>query len=275
MNEWTASDDYDRMLSNVNNNGHLPFSSSLDRNIQPTYFNPAAPAINAWRAAVPTQPALDVLPKSDPGFDFADPARTTSFTSPRGSGSPTPSLCDDGPTVVKKETASPTTPQAESKNAKRSISASSEEVEEPAAKRIPRKRGRPRLNHAESDPAAYSSSTHNSAKQRCNRRLPHNQVERKYREGLNAELERLRKAVPTLPQRDTDSNGPPKPSKATVLASAIDYIKFIEADRDRLLEELEGLRGVPTTGNQSSKLRGYGWNRPQSGSSSPVSFSGQ
>src|SRR3712207_8387256 len=43
-------------------------------------------------------------------------------------------------------------------------------------------------------------------------RLPHNQVERKYREGLNAELERLRRAVPTLPQSDeAGAMGQPKP----------------------------------------------------------------
>ncbi|KAF2675958.1 hypothetical protein K458DRAFT_253115, partial [Lentithecium fluviatile CBS 122367] len=68
-------------------------------------------------------------------------------------------------------------------------------------------------------------------------RLPHNQVERKYRENLNAELERLRRAIPTLPQNaavDGGAMGQPKPSKAMVLAGAIEYIKAIERERDEL-----------------------------------------
>ena len=112
--------------------------------------------------------------------------------------------------------------------------------EEPAPKRVKQKRGRPRL-HTFSD----AGRSNDQSKARQNRRLPHNQVERKYRESLNAELERLRRVVPTLPQGDsTDLTSPPKPTKATILASAINYIKLIEAERDRLQEENKFLRGM-------------------------------
>jgi hypothetical protein len=71
---------------------------------------------------------------------------------------------------------------------------------------------------------------------------------------LNSELERLRRAVPTLPQRDSsDLAGPPKPSKAIVLASAIDYIKAIKAERDKLLEENERLRDIASMSTETSQ----------------------
>ena len=143
--------------------------------------------------------------------------------------------------------------------------------DEPAPKRVAKKRGRPRLHRPDSDAGC---SNDEGSKSRQSRRLPHNQVERKYREGLNAELERLRRAVPTLPQRDsTDLTSPPKPSKATVLASAIDYIKSIEAERDRLREENESLRGLrPSTVVRSAtaqKLDSYNWNKTRTDSVNP------
>ena len=64
------------------------------------------------------------------------------------------------------------------------------------------------------------------------KRLPHNQVERKYREGLNAEMERLRAAIPTLPQDAT--LGAPKPSKATVLQCAVDEINKVREEKAKL-----------------------------------------
>ncbi len=63
---------------------------------------------------------------------------------------------------------------------------------------------------------------------------------------LNAEMERLRVNVPILPQHDgTSFAGPPKPSKATVLAAAVDYIKMLEAETGRLAEENEKLMYEP------------------------------
>lgn len=98
-----------------------------------------------------------------------------------------------------------------------------------------RKRGRPKLNRRESG----SSSSKNTQRQR----IPHNQVERKYRENLNIEMERLRVNIPLLPQHNSDSLAtPPKPSKATVLAAAVEYIVWLEAETKRLATENERLK---------------------------------
>jgi small-conductance mechanosensitive channel len=73
--------------------------------------------------------------------------------------------------------------------------------------------------------------------------MPHNHVERKYREGLNLELERLRQAVSTLPQSgESDAIGQHKPSKAVVIAAAVDHIGRVEKEKDALQEENERIR---------------------------------
>lgn len=111
----------------------------------------------------------------------------------------------------------------------------SEEDVKPA----PRKRGRPRLNR--SGTTNGSSSSNDVRRSTC---LPHKQVERKYREGLNKEFERLRKAVPTLPQSsEANAIGVAKISKRTVLAAAIDYIGRVERERDVAVDEVERLGG--------------------------------
>jgi hypothetical protein len=69
-------------------------------------------------------------------------------------------------------------------------------------------------------------------------RIPHNMVERKYRDGLNAQLERLRKAVPALLQSgDEDGTSQPKPSKSMVIAAAINHIEMVTLERDMLQNE--------------------------------------
>jgi len=111
-------------------------------------------------------------------------------------------------------------------------------VEPSVAPTPKRKRGRPKPNRRASEPSPSKNTI-------C-QRVPHNQVERKYRQMLNAEMERLRINVPTLPQHDgTSLAGPPKPSKATVLAAAVDYIKMLEAETERLTEENEVLKSEP------------------------------
>jgi len=95
----------------------------------------------------------------------------------------------------------------------------------PAESRCTR-RLRIRTNSARSEQSQPSPSTPYNRT-----RVPHSQVERKYRRALSAELERLRETIPHLVQVDTQSEyGSSKPSKATILASAIDYIKRIERD---------------------------------------------
>ena len=103
----------------------------------------------------------------------------------------------------------------------------------------PRKRGRPRLNRPASESTASSAGSKGTRTQ-C---MPHTEVERKYREKLNAELERLRRAVPMLPQCDSADMGAVKPSKSMILAVAIDYIKELERQRDAAVEEVERLGG--------------------------------
>ncbi|KAH7412360.1 hypothetical protein DE146DRAFT_593732, partial [Phaeosphaeria sp. MPI-PUGE-AT-0046c] len=101
----------------------------------------------------------------------------------------------------------------------------------------PRKRGRPRLHATSSVLAEEVSQLRSPHRSTC---VPHKQIERKYREGLNMEFERLRRAVPTLPQcADANVIGATKPSKGMVLAAAIDYIGRIEAERDAALDEIE------------------------------------
>lgn len=126
-----------------------------------------------------------------------------------------------------------------------------EEEEEDVPEHQPkRKRGRPKLNRRESI---------SSSKGKVSQRVPHNQVERKYREALNAEMERLRVNIPTLPQHDGSSlAGPPRPSKATVLSAAVDYIKQLEADTERLAEQNEDLRGGSNSSSGGgSRRHGY------------------
>ena len=103
-------------------------------------------------------------------------------------------------------------------------------VEVPVDPARKRKRGRPKLNRRASEAA--------SSKNVSKKRVPHSEVERRYRQALNAEMERLRVNVPTLPRHNgTSFVGPPKPSKAAVLAAAVDYIETLEAETKRLIEE--------------------------------------
>lgn len=107
----------------------------------------------------------------------------------------------------------------------------------PAPKRRVKKRGQPRL-----DPIAHGVSSA-SAEDQLTARIPHNRVERKYREGLNTELERLRRAVPTLLQsHDGSGIGQPKPSKSMVIAAAIKHIEMVTQERDMLQSENDEIR---------------------------------
>jgi hypothetical protein len=104
------------------------------------------------------------------------------------------------PTVSKIEDSCDETPEP--------LSEEPEETETPEPLPAPpkRKRGRPRREVPE---ISYKPC----AKVRS-QRIPHNKVERKYRDGLNGQLEHLRLNVPTLPIYNPDSpTGPPKPSK--------------------------------------------------------------
>ncbi|KAB2575246.1 hypothetical protein DBV05_g6176 [Lasiodiplodia theobromae] len=97
--------------------------------------------------------------------------------------------------------------------------------------------------------------------------VPHVSVERKYRHGMVAMFARLRDAIPALniPGDMYADGSSARPTKAKILTSAIDYIKTMEAERDRMQDryaskvaenerlrrailELEGRLGIPRCG---------------------------
>jgi hypothetical protein len=92
-------------------------------------------------------------------------------------------------------------------------------------------------------------------------RVPHKQVEKRYRTNVNAQLEALRRVVPVSKQQlvgfdglDMEDlaaagsiNAARQPSKAVVLSSATAYIKQLENDNARLQEEIRALKGQNNT----------------------------
>jgi hypothetical protein len=82
------------------------------------------------------------------------------------------------------------------------------------------------------------------------KRVPHNEVERKYRDSVNNQMECLRRVIPELQPSPRICDGadiedlpaPTKPSKAIILASATAYIKKIEKDKKKLANDVEVLQ---------------------------------
>ncbi|KAF1923096.1 uncharacterized protein M421DRAFT_426203 [Didymella exigua CBS 183.55] len=108
----------------------------------------------------------------------------------------------------------------------------------PTPKRRKKKRGWPELDLIANGVSGVSAEDHY-----CTAPIPHNKVERKYREGLNTELERLRRAVPMLLQSHGGSGvGQPKPSKSMVIAAAINYIEMVTQERDMLQNENDAIK---------------------------------
>ncbi|KAL0264515.1 hypothetical protein SLS55_000465 [Diplodia seriata] len=105
-------------------------------------------------------------------------------------------------------------------------------------------------SHSPEDMSVLPGADMGDGKGKTRRRLPHNQVERKYRESLNTQLDSLRRVVPALQQSSRGCEGgdiedlptPSKPSKAVVLASATAYIKQMEKDKKQLADENQLLR---------------------------------
>jgi hypothetical protein len=103
---------------------------------------------------------------------------------------------------------------------------------------------------SEDSPVQESPPAATDDKPKNRRRLPHNQVERKYRESLNTQLDSLRRVVPSLQQNARVCDGadiedlptPSKPSKAVILASATAHIKQQEKDKKALSDENALLR---------------------------------
>ncbi|KAF2016843.1 hypothetical protein BU24DRAFT_459963 [Aaosphaeria arxii CBS 175.79] len=268
--DYTFDSFFDQPMSSIELSSGFP---SKDQSA----FNPSLQSsTKQWPSA---SNANDITPFGNlnqfPSNSFFDPSNTTpfeqaSFNASRRNSSPTPSLCGDAPTLQQQQALQinpasvPATSTSQSNQASPSLSPQSLKRESPSSppfipasepKRPQRKRGRPRLDRQYSDSSASTNNVNGNciskgnANMRPTHRLPHNQVERKYREGLNSELERLRRAVPTLPQGAEDGSstaqqvlGQPKPSKAMVLSGAIEYIKRLERERDEALRECEVLR---------------------------------
>ncbi|KAK3615273.1 hypothetical protein LTR56_026687 [Elasticomyces elasticus] len=89
------------------------------------------------------------------------------------------------------------------------------------------------------------------------RKLPHHLIERRYRDNLNHQIEVLRNELPTFKSivactadiEDTTSVGAKWPSKAVVIAAAVQYIASLERERGQvnvrntlLCEQVEGLQ---------------------------------
>jgi hypothetical protein len=103
------------------------------------------------------------------------------------------------------------------------------------------------------DSIARSASGTSTEGQRTTR-IPHNMVERKYRDGLNAQLERLRRAVPAqLQSDDGDGTSQPRPSKSMVIAAAINHIETVTLERDMLQDEINKISS--SKGRRGSKRR--------------------
>jgi hypothetical protein len=82
------------------------------------------------------------------------------------------------------------------------------------------------------------------------KRIPHNEVERKYRDSVNNQMDCLRRVVPVLQPTPRICDGadmedlpaPSKPSKAAILASATAYIKQLEREKKEQKEQNEMLQ---------------------------------
>jgi len=96
------------------------------------------------------------------------------------------------------------------------------------------------------DTPKHSSLPNRDPRHKTSKRARHNLVERKYRDTLNAELERLRCAIPNIASLggSTDDGGShsSKPSKAIILASAVAYIRSMEGEYDRLNKKQKELQ---------------------------------
>lgn len=199
--------------------------------------SPAAPTATQLKAPsnpAPVQHQFDQLNvfSSDYPWDTKPVPTTTKLH--LSDDSQTPSLCGDGPQNPTTAASPPLSPESQYRRDSTNSLLRFEDPSNPPKRR----RGRPRLDRSS------SSLSSTSAKTQRTQRLPHNQVERKYREGLNATLERLRQTVPALCQEDKFGGivGQPKPSKAMILEGAIEYIKEVERERDACRGENERLR---------------------------------
>ncbi|GIZ40054.1 hypothetical protein CKM354_000340800 [Cercospora kikuchii] len=97
-------------------------------------------------------------------------------------------------------------------------------------------------------PSAYRTISRDSRASISRGRVPHNLVERRYRDNLNNQIESLRLTLPSL--RDAqpctgdyeDVSSPRMPSKAVIIQTAANYIQDLQGERSRLLEANKALQ---------------------------------
>ncbi|EMF15733.1 uncharacterized protein SEPMUDRAFT_123955 [Sphaerulina musiva SO2202] len=78
---------------------------------------------------------------------------------------------------------------------------------------------------------------------RKRQRIPHTAVERRYRENLNAHLDKLRQTVPALASKPGEGIGEGvKPSKCEILIGAIEHIGALDIENSGLKTEVRALR---------------------------------
>ena len=115
----------------------------------------------------------------------------------------------------------------------------------PGGKRVP--------TSDEEDEDYVPSEGPKTTRGRKRQRIPHTAVERRYRENLNAHLDKLRQAVPSLAARKTP--GAPKggeggegmkPSKCEILNGAIEHIGSLDRENATLKSEVKALRSRMT-----------------------------
>jgi hypothetical protein len=202
-NSWLENTYSDPLFANVNFDN---FDAAIGL---------ADPALNQWGSSYLQQPLVDTY--SSPTSDCEDYFSQT---------------LPDTESSTQNFTKAISTQHTASKRRSSSIDSEDMPVIAPTPKRRRPSGVRSRPTSATVSSALSSSGKSNSA------RTPHNQVERKYRESLNTEMERLRLAVPATARWEEhvySQAGKIKPSKAMILASAISYIHCLE-------KEMEGLR---------------------------------
>lgn len=103
---------------------------------------------------------------------------------------------------------------------------------------------------SEDEDDEYIPSEDTKPRGRKRQRIPHTAVERRYRENLNAHLDKLRQTVPSLASKRSAGASKPgdglgegvKPSKCEILNGAIEHIGALGKENSALKTEVQALR---------------------------------
>ncbi|KXT17375.1 hypothetical protein AC579_3873 [Pseudocercospora musae] len=119
-------------------------------------------------------------------------------------------------------------------------------------RRVTNTSGTPSIKRSgsEDEDDEYVPSEEVKPRGRKRQRIPHTAVERRYRENLNAHLDKLRQTVPSLASKRTAGGSRPgdglgegvKPSKCEILNGAIEHIGALGKENAALKTEVKALR---------------------------------